>query len=474
MLELTWRLPTVVLLLSLPWATVATEGFPRTRERARAIREEIVHWRRQLHGRPELMYQEHLTSQFIQEVLTSLDIPFTAGWAKNIRQNASRPILGPGGTGVVAEIGKGEPIVALRADIDALPIVEETPVPYRSQHPGQMHACGHDGHTSMLLGAAKLLKETFSTSQPGTVRLIFQPAEEGGAGAKRMLEEGVLNGVSRIFGLHLFPSLPSGVIGGRSGITMAAADFFDFRIRGRGAHGAMPHMGVDPVTASAAVVQSLQSIVSRETDPLGAAVISVTKLACGDAYNVIPSSCTVGGTIRSLTSEGLDALRERVIEVSTQVASAHRCVLENATFMPDSFPPTENDPELWQWLHDSAGLQEGFPSSMLWDLPPTMGGEDFAFYTQKIPGAFIFLGQGSTLSALSFAETATSSTSSSSNVETAYRETVLVPTNTSLHSPWFHMDEDVLELGSALHAHMAMTSLHALSRPLRPPNSVDA
>eukprot|EP00435_Cladocopium_sp_Y103_P057059 s231_g19.t1 len=338
-----------------------------------------------------------MTSQFIQDVLKSLGIPFTAGWAKNTRQNATgraRPVVGPGGTGVVAEIGRGAPVVALRADMDALPILEETPVPYRSEHPGQMHACGHDGHSSMLLGAAKLLRDM--ERPPGTVRLIFQPAEEGGAGAKRMLEEGVLNGVSRIFGLHLFPSLPSGVIGGRSGTTMAAADFFDFRVRGVGAHGAMPHLGVDPVTATAAVVQSLQSIVSRETDPLSSSVISVTKVSCGDAYNVIPSSCTVGGTIRSLTSAGLDALRERLMEVARQVALAHRCSVENATFMADSFPPLENNQELWKWLDESAGLKEGFPS-MLWDMPPTMGGEDFAFFTQKIPGAFIFLGQGSKL-----------------------------------------------------------------------------
>ena len=165
------------------------------RQQAASIKEEIREWRRELHRWPELMYQEHKTSQVVQDALKGLGIPFTKGWGKNTRQNASRPIPGPGGTGVVAEIGSGAPVVALRADMDALPIQEETPVPYRSQNVGRMHACGHDGHTSMLLGAAKLLK---ASKFPGTVRLIFQPAEEGGAGAKRMLEEGAMDGVSRV------------------------------------------------------------------------------------------------------------------------------------------------------------------------------------------------------------------------------------------------------------------------------------
>jgi len=431
----------VVLNLCICLASSASNaGFANVRKQAAEIRDDIIGWRRHIHRQPELMYQEHKTSSFIQETLRRMGVSFTTGWSNNTQQDR---IPGPGGTGVVAEIGSGQPIVALRTDIDALPIHEETPVPFRSENDGRMHACGHDGHVSMLLGAAKLLNQV-AGDLPGTVRLIFQPAEEGGAGAKRMHEEGVLKGVSRIFGMHLWPGLPSGSIGGRPGVTMAAGDFFEFRIIGKGAHGAMPHLGVDPITAAAAVVQSLQTITSRETDPLDAAVISITKLHAGDAFNVIPGVATLGGTIRALSSSSLDFLRGRLIEVAETVAAAHKCTVDNVKFMPDHFPPTVNDPDLWHWLESSeAGVKESSDSPpMHWQMKPTMGSEDFAFYTQDVPGAFIFLGQGSGKSELEFGH---------------------FPTNTSVHSPRFNMDENVLELGTALHTHLALKSLHTLS-----------
>eukprot|EP00931_Biecheleriopsis_adriatica_P040708 TRINITY_DN23325_c0_g1_i2.p1 TRINITY_DN23325_c0_g1~~TRINITY_DN23325_c0_g1_i2.p1 ORF type:complete len:456 (+),score=57.12 TRINITY_DN23325_c0_g1_i2:3-1370(+) len=417
--------------------------FQSVRTQAAGIHEEIVSWRRELHKHPELMYQEHHTSRYIQEVLSHIGVSFTTGWSVNTRQDR---IPGPGGTGVVAEIGSGKPpIVALRADIDALPITEETPIPFKSENPGRMHACGHDGHASMLLGAAKLLSG-HKKNLPGTVRLIFQPAEEGGAGAKRMLEEGVLKNVSRIFGLHVWPGLPTGSIGGRAGVTMAAGDFFEFRIIGKGAHGAMPHQGMDPITAAAAIVQSLQTLVARETDPLDAAVVSVTKLNSGDAFNVIPEVASIGGTIRALSVEGLEFLRKRLVEVAGHVALAHRCRIEDVKFMPDYFPPTKNDKELWQWVESpEVGIKQSATElSMHWSMSPTMGGEDFSFYAQDVPGAFIFLGQGSGPGIVDAPQN------------------MSFPTSTPVHSPRFNMDETVLDLGAALHTHLAMRSLEVL------------
>lgn len=425
------------------------DGFSVVREAAAKIRQDIVKWRRELHRTPEVMYQEHKTSQLIQRALQELGISFTTGWSKNIRQDR---IPGPGGTGVVAEIGSGKPpIVALRTDIDALPILEETPVPFRSENPGRMHACGHDGHASMLLGAGKLLQQS-AHNLAGTVRLIFQPAEEGGAGAKRMVEEGVLDNVTRIFGMHLWPALPTGSIGGRAGTLMAAGDFFEFRIEGKGAHGAMPHQGIDPITAAAAVIQSLQTVVSREVDPQESAVVSVTKVLAGDAFNVIPAAATIGGTIRAMTTEGLDLLRKRILEITQSVAAAHRCTVSDAKFMPDPFSPTVNDEMLWQWIASPEGGIFGSTKGpkMHWNINPTMGGEDFSFFAEKVPGAFIFLGQGSGSDKFEIG----------ANTEHFH-------TNVSLHSPRFNMDESALDLGAALHTHLALRSLQSLSSPAR-------
>eukprot|EP00927_Polykrikos_kofoidii_P036086 TRINITY_DN30504_c0_g1_i1.p1 TRINITY_DN30504_c0_g1~~TRINITY_DN30504_c0_g1_i1.p1 ORF type:complete len:444 (-),score=74.07 TRINITY_DN30504_c0_g1_i1:456-1787(-) len=410
--------------------------FSSIRSLAADIKHDIRGWRRDLHKIPELNYMEFKTSAYIKNVLDNVGLNYTGGWGVNTRKNR---IPGPGGTGIVANVGTGAPpYVALRADFDGLPITESTPVAFKSETDGLMHACGHDGHTSMLLGAGKLLKKLADEGLvPGTVRLIFQPAEEGGGGAARMVEEGALQDVSRIFGLHLWPELPSGTLGGRSGYIMGGEEDFEFVIVGRGSHGAMPHQGIDPIVAGSAVVQALQMLVSRELSPLDSAVVSITMFQAGHAYNSIPKSAKLGGTIRALDIEALDKLKARFVDVVKHVVDYHRCELIDLLFSPDMYPPVKNDPAIWSWLQSpDAGVQE-LP---LETLPPTFASEDFSFYTSRVPGLFLFLGigSGSDQNALGY------------------------PTNTSLHNPGYNMDEDVLPLGSALHAQLALRSLAAL------------
>ena len=303
--------------------------------------------RRDLHAHPEVMFTETWTSARIQSELSGLNVSFTAGWAKNTKAaelKAKGMSSGPGGTGVVAQIGTGKPpCVLLRADIDALPIKETPLVPFVSQNDGKSHACGHDSHIAMLVGAAALLKRREATTGiNGTIRLIFQPAEEGGAGGKRMVEEGVLTQdppVQGAVGFHQWPFIPLGTIGGRPGTFLAATELFEITVSGIGGHAAMPHAVVDPIVASAAVITALQSIAARETSPLDSAVVSVTMVHAGDAYNVIPSGAQICGTIRSLTDSGLQRLRTRVAEVVENVASGHRCNV-TVSWSPDAYPPT--------------------------------------------------------------------------------------------------------------------------------------
>lgn len=405
---------------------------------AESIFDFVVSIRRQLHQHPELMYQEYKTSDAIKQTLDDLGIKWTGGWGENKHPDV---MPGKGATGIVADIGTGQPpCVALRADIDALPILEKTELPFKSKSDGCMHACGHDGHTSMLLGAAKLLK-SYEPYLNGTVRLIFQPAEEGGAGGKRMREEGALKQyppAQRVFGMHLWPTLPSGVLGGRAGPSMAATDVFDITVAGVGGHAAMPHLAVDPIVAAAAVVTSLQSIVSRQISPLDAGVVSVTKIRGGDAYNVIPDAVNVGGTIRSLTETGLDSIRQRLTSITKAVAGAHNCNV-SISFMHDPYPPVVNNPDLWQFVRRVAGVASA--NGTVVELDPTMGGEDFAFLAQEVPGAFIFLGQGS------------------GEAQDGYATTY------GLHNPRFTLHERVMKTGVALHAHLALQSLADLNKP---------
>jgi len=385
---------------------------------ATAARDWMVAIRRELHQFPELGYQEFKTSALIRAKLDELGISYRHPVAE---------------TGVVATLGSGDaPCVALRADMDALPITEEADIGFPSQIAGRMHACGHDCHTAMLLGAAKLLKERESEFK-GTVRLLFQPAEEGGAGGLRMCQEGALADppVQRAFGLHVWPQLPTGTIGSRSGTFLAAASALQIEITGKGGHAAMPHLTVDPVVTAAKVICEIQTILSRELDPLESGVISITVLSGGEAYNVIPPTVRLMGTIRSLTHAGLDWLQQRVSEVATHVALANRCEAR-VEFPGNHYPATVNDPACWELAQSVGTALVGGPSVR--ELAPVMGAEDFSFYAERVPACFVALG-----------------------VRNESQDAVY-----SVHHPKFKLDEDAMPLGAAMHVDFALRSLAEL------------
>ena len=382
---------------------------------AKKIEEWVIGIRREIHKYPEVMYEEVKTSKLIREKLDELGVEYKYPVAK---------------TGILAQVGTGEsPCVALRADMDALPIQEENDLEFKSVIDGKMHACGHDCHVAMLLGAVKIFKK-YEKEINGTIKFLFQPAEEGGAGGLKMTEEGVLKNpkVESIFGLHVWPTLPTGHIGARSGTFLASAGFFKILVKGKGGHAAMPNLSIDPVTATSQIVSSLQSIVSRETDPLEPAVLSVTYINAGKAHNVIPESVNIGGTIRSLTLEGQERIQKRLEEVTKSVALAHQCEAE-VSFPGHVYPPTINDESHWNMVKKKG--KDIFSENIV-ELDPVMGGEDFSYYTQVCPGCFVALGIG--------------------NEEKE--------TTTSVHNPKFKVDEDALHLGVALHLLMATEALN--------------
>jgi IAA-amino acid hydrolase len=409
------------------------------RSKATNLTDFLIQTRRVLHRNPELMYQEEFTSATIQEHLTRMGIAFSTGWAKNIHLQHFDGALG--GHGIVADIGTGQPpCVLLRADMDALPIHERTTGvdEFRSRHENRMHACGHDGHTTMLLGAASILK-SMEESLPGTVRIMFQPAEEGGAGGKRMTEEGVLTRhppPSYAFGMHVWPTLPSGSIAARPGPLMAACERFEILIHGVGGHAAMPSLTIDPIVTGAAIIMNLQTIVSRNTNPLEAAVCSITQFDAGSgAFNVIPEAATLKGTIRALSTETLLQLRDRVQHVVNTTAQTYGCNI-TIEYSPDYYPVTVNDP----WLYESFGKGVGSLVSKegtVREVEPTMGAEDFSFVAEAIPSTFFFIGQGSGTNP---------------------------PTNFSVHHPHFALDESVLSTGVELHVNLAVRALAKLGK----------
>ena len=346
-------------------------------ESARALAPRIVADRRTIHSHPEMGYEEEQTSTMVQARLRELGIPFRAGLAK---------------TGVVAQI-KGDlgdgPCVLLRADMDALPIDEKSGVAFASEIPGVMHACGHDAHTAMLLGAAKLLLERRS-GFAGTVKLMFQPAEEGGAGAARMIEDGVLSDppVDAAFMLHVWPDLDAGTVSCGPGPQLAGADAFTITINGRGGHAAQPHETIDPVVVGAQVVMALQTLVSREVDPTVPAVVTLGSFIAGNRSNVIADQAVLQGTIRAFDDDLFLHLEKRVTEVVTGVAKALRATATIEFEM--SYPPSVCDPDMAEQLAVSARALLGAES--VFESHPVMGAEDFAFVLEKVPGAMLWLG----------------------------------------------------------------------------------
>lgn len=334
---------------------------------------DLVALRHDLHAHPQLGYKETYASAMVRRELDAAGVEYE----KDIAQ-----------TGVVGRLGDGGGAIGLRADMDALPIDEQTMLPYASQHPGCMHACGHDGHTTILIGAARVLSE-LRDQLPRPVRFVFQPAEEIGAGAKRMIEGGALKDVSTMFGLHGVPMLPVGVMASRSGPLMAAPADFTIEVRGRGGHGAMPHLCHDPIVAAAQIVTALQTIITRDRDPVDPAVISVGSLHAGEAPNVIPDTATIRGTYRFITPATGVLLRSRMNEVAAQIAAAHRCTA-HATF-DQGYPVLVNDPGVCAYAMSIARRTLGEKAVI--DLPvPVMPGEDFAFYGQHVPSFFAFIG----------------------------------------------------------------------------------
>jgi amidohydrolase len=387
-------------------------------KKAEGLKQKMIDLRRDFHQYPELGLQEFNTARKVEGVLKALGLE-------------TRMFVN--GTGVRGFLRGSEPweTIALRADMDALPIQEETDLPYQSQNKGVMHACGHDAHIAMLLGAATILSE-MKKELKGNVAFIFQPAEEIGAGAKAMVEEGALEGANRIFGLHVYSILPSGTLGYRPGPLMAAGDFFDVKITGKGGHGGLPHLTVDPIVIAANAISTLQTIVSREVDPVESAVISICKMNGGEAYNVIPETATFGGTIRSHKPELREGLPRRIKEILDGLVSGMRGSYE-FTLM-SKFPATINDEEMTAFVVKVA--KEILGEDKLSLLRPLMGSEDFSFYLQRVPGTFAFLG-----------------------VENKNKG-IIYPH----HHPKFNIDEDILPLGTALHVSVAMEYLREQQR----------
>ena len=382
-------------------------------KKAEGLKQKIVELRRDFHQHPELGLQEFDTAKKVERILKGLGIQ-------------TKMLVN--GTGVYGTLKGSKPgkTIALRADMDALPVQEETEAPYKSLKAGVMHACGHDAHTAMLLGAAMTLSE-MKGELAGNIVFIFQPAEETGGGAEAMINERVLEGVNAIFAIHLYSSLSFGTLGYNPGPILAAGDFFDVKITGKGGHGGLPHLAVDPIVIAANSISSLQTIVSREIDPVESGVISICKINAGDAYNVIPETATFGGTIRSHNPDLRERLPKRMREILDGVTAGMRASYEFN--LMSKFPATINDKAMTDFVVSVA--KEILGESKLQLMKPLMGSEDFSFYLQKIPGTFVFLG-----------------------VENKEKG-IIYPQ----HHPKFDIDEDILPTGTALHVAVALEYL---------------
>ncbi|MDZ5647688.1 M20 aminoacylase family protein [Nitrospirillum sp. BR 11828] len=376
---------------------------------------DMTAWRHHIHEHPEVAFEETRTAAFVAEKLTGFGIEVHQGLA---------------GTGVVGVL-KGEgrdtgKTIGLRADMDALPMQEENTFAHASKVAGKMHACGHDGHTTMLLGAARYLAETRNFS--GTVNFIFQPAEEGAGGGKRMVEEGLFDRFpcDLVFGMHNWPELPPGKMGVRPGPVMAGADRFEITIQGRGGHAAQPHLGVDPVVVAAQLVVAAQTLVSRTISPVECGVVSITRIHAGTAYNIIPNEVKLAGTVRALTPEIRQQLEDGLRNLVTTLPPVFGATGELVYHL--GYPPTINHAEPSAIAAAVAAKVAG-PENVLSDMGPSMGAEDFAYMLNARPGSYVWLGQGG--SALGCA----------------------------LHNPRYDFNDDVLPMGASYWATLVETVL---------------
>jgi hippurate hydrolase len=367
---------------------------------------EMTAWRRDIHAHPETAFEERRTAEIVADKLAEFGIEVHKGLA---------------GTGVVGTLRGSRPggrAIALRADLDALHIHEKNGFEHASRHAGRMHACGHDGHTTMLLGAARYLAETRNFA--GTVHFIFQPAEENEGGARRMIEEGLFAkfAVDAVYGMHNWPGLPAGKFAVRPGPMMASFDIFEVTVTGKGAHGAMPHEGVDPVVVAAQLVTAFQTIVSRNTHPLESAVISVTQIHGGDTWNVIPDEVVLRGTTRTFKAEIQDLVERRMREIAGSLCAAHGARM--AWRYERRYPATVNAADETETaaavLAEIVGAE-----NVRRDVLPSMGSEDFAFMLQQKPGSYVWIGNGG---------------------------------SANLHNPGYDFNDDVLPLGASYWARL--------------------
>jgi amidohydrolase len=392
---------------------VVTPSIPPTvngseiRGEIRALESQLVEWRRRFHQRPELGFTEHLTAGFVAQKLQEWGIEHQTGIAQ---------------TGIVATIegDRKGPVLAIRADMDALPIREENQVPYRSQHEGIMHACGHDGHTAIALGTAFYLSQ-HRQDFTGTVKFIFQPAEEGPGGAKPMIEAGVLKNpdVDAIIGLHLWNNLPLGTVGVRSGALMAASERFQCKILGKGGHGAMPHQTLDAIVIGTQVVNALQTIVARNVDPIESAVVTVGMFQAGTAFNVIADSANLSGTVRYFNPQLAGYFSQRIDQVIAGICQSHGAQYE-LDYQP-LYPPVINNSQIAELVRSVAEEVVETPTGIVPECQ-TMGGEDMSFFLEAVPGCYFFLG------------------SANPSKDLAYPH----------HHPRFDFDETVLAMGVEL------------------------
>ena len=351
-------------------------------DRVVQFRAEIQQIRRDIHAHPELRFEETRTSDVVAQKLSDWGLEVTRGL---------------GGTGVVGTLkhGKSKRAVGLRADMDALPIQETNDFAHRSTHAGKMHACGHDGHMAMLLAAAKYLAEAKSQSDAvsGTVHFIFQPAEEGGAGAQRMIDDGLFErfACDAVFGMHNWPGLKVGQFGVTGGPMMASSNEFEVQVIGKGAHAGMPHLGIDPVFVAVQIVNGLQGIITRVKKPIDAAVLSVTMIQAGEATNVVPESAKISGTVRTFSDEVTALIEKQMERIVGMTSAAHGA--EAKFEFRWNYPPTVNNPDEAEFaatvMDDIVG-----PANVVRNIEPTMGAEDFAFMLKVVPGAYVFIGNG--------------------------------------------------------------------------------